>query len=189
MKRMQKDNQHLFLPVLHASRLELRPITLWDAEDMYDYAKQQLTTKYLLWHPHKDIFETREHISHMKDGYQKGNCYDFALALKENGKMIGTCGFVYVDQENKKAEVGYVLHPAHWNKGLGTEALRAVIDFGFNSLDLRRIEARYMVENIASATVMKKAGMSFEGILRKALFVKGKHRDIGIYSILKEEHK
>ena len=187
MKEAKNAEQIEVLPVLNTKRLQLRPITLWDAEDMYAYAKQELTTKYLLWCPHKDIFETREHIAYMKEGYKRGSCYDYAVIYKETDTMIGTCGFVYVDKENKKGEVGYVLNPAYWNKGLITEALLTVIDYGFNTLDLRRIEARYMVENTASAAVMKKAGMSFEGVLRKFLFVKGKHRDIGVYSILKEE--
>lgn len=187
MRTVKESKESTFLPTLTTKHLILRCISMWDAEDMYDYAKEEQTTEYLLWSPHKSLTETREHIAFMKDGYRKGTCYDYAVILSESDTMIGTCGFVYVDNENKKAEVGYVLHPQHWGKGYGTEALQAVIDYGFHTLDLHRIEARYMIENIASRTVMKKAGMTFEGVLRKSLFVKGKFRDIGVCSILRSE--
>ena len=85
--------------------------------------------------------------------------------------------------------MGYVLHPLYWNCGYGTEALNAILSYGFSNLDLRRIEARYRIENKASLSIMKKVGMQEEGILRKSLYVKGKYRDIGICSILKEEYK
>lgn len=63
-----------------------------------------------------------------------------------------------------------------------------VIKFGFEKMNLTRIQAKCMVENIGSARVMEKIGMSFEGIMRKGLFAKGKHQDIRMYSILKEEY-
>ncbi|PET38233.1 hypothetical protein CN514_24225 [Bacillus sp. AFS001701] len=68
-----------------------------------------------------------------------------------------------------------------------TEAANEVIKFGFNNMDLVRIQARCFVENNGSARVMEKTGMSFEVIIRKGMFVKGKHQDIKIFSILKEE--
>ena len=184
-----KSSQKADLPTLSTERLILRPLTLWDAEDMFEYAHQELTTKYLLWHPHTNISQTIEHIAHIKKNYTFGNSYDFAIELKESGKMIGTCGFVYIDEANKNAEVGYVLHPSYWNQGFATEALNTVIKYGFDKLALSRIEARFIAENTASAAVMKKCGMTFEGISKKSLKVKGKLRDIGVYSILKDNLK
>lgn len=83
--------------------------------------------------------------------------------------------------------MGYVISQDYWNKGIATEAANEVIKFGFNEMDLVRIQARCVVENIGSARVMEKAGMSFERIIRKGILMKGKHRDLKIYSILNEE--
>lgn len=75
----------------------------------------------------------------------------------------------------------------YWGMGIATEAVKELFKFGFNNMELIRIQARCFVENIGSARVMEKSGMSFEGINRKSMFVKGKHHDLKMYSILKEE--
>ena len=91
------------------------------------------------------------------------------------------------NQNHKIAEIGYVISKDYWGKGLTTEVAKELVKFGFEEMDLVRVQARCDVENIASARVMEKAGMTFEGIIRKGIFVKGEHRDLKMYSILKEE--
>ena len=91
--------------------------------------------------------------------------------------------------EHARAELGYVLSREHWGKGLMPEAVRAVMAFGFEKLSLNRIQARCIAENLASARVMEKAGMTFEGTLRESEFIKGAYRDIKLYSILRREYR
>ena len=86
-----------------------------------------------------------------------------------------------------RAEIGYALARKYWGQGLMTEAVRAMLDYGFNLLRLNRIEARCDVENIASWRVMEKAGMKFEGVLRQNIFLHGRPRDARMYGILREE--
>lgn len=74
-------------------------------------------------------------------------------------------------------------------RGIVTEAAKAVIAFGFEEMDLVRIQAKCLIENVGSARVMEKVGMSYEGLIRKGLLVKGAHHDLKLYSILREEHK
>ncbi|MBE6613159.1 MAG: GNAT family N-acetyltransferase, partial [Ruminococcaceae bacterium] len=102
-------------------------------------------------------------------------------------KMIGTCGFTTLDFANNAAEVGYVLNPAYWGMGIAPEAVRRVIDFGFRELNVHRIEAKYMVENARSRRVMEKVGMTFEGVKRASMYIKGEYRDIGYCAILADE--
>jgi ribosomal-protein-alanine N-acetyltransferase len=109
----------------------------------------------------------------------------WGIELKENGKFIGTVHFVWWQPEHHSAEIGYVLSKKYWGKGLITEAARAIISFGFENMNLVRIQARCFVKNKASERVMQKLGMSFEGISRKAMYVKGEHKDLKVYSILK----
>ena len=105
----------------------------------------------------------------------------------EDGRVIGTCGFTSLNFSSDSAETGYVLARDCWGQGYAAEALMRVIDFGFERLGLNRIEAKYMVDNPASKRVMEKCGMKFEGVLRASMKVKGKYRDIGVCSILKDE--
>ena len=101
--------------------------------------------------------------------------------------MIGTCGFTCFDFPNNSAEIGYVINPDFHGQGIATEVSARVIRYGFEMLALERIECKFMMENRASLRVMEKIGMTFEGIRRSGMLVKGEYRNIGVCSILKEE--
>ena len=102
--------------------------------------------------------------------------------------MIGTCGFTRFHYEADSAEIGYVIHPSYWGRGIATEAVDAVIRFGFQRLELNRIEARFMEGNTASRRVMEKNGMSFEGMMRQSMYIKGEYRNVGVCSVLRREY-
>ena len=102
--------------------------------------------------------------------------------------MIGTCGFTSFSIENNSAEIGYVLNKNFWGKGIAPKVARMVMEYGFVELGLNRIEAKYMVENDSSRRVMEKCLMTSEGVLRSAIYSKNRYRDIGVYSILREEY-
>jgi len=175
------------MPELHTERLLLRKMSVSDCADMYEYAQRPEVTKYLLWSPHPDMQSTKSYLESVQKEYKKGAFHDWAIVYKENNKMIGTVGFTRVDLNNRTGEVGYVLNPAYWGKGIAREAVKEVIAYGFSMLNLERIEARYMEGNAASLAVMKACGMTYEGMFRKLLYVKGLFRNIGICSILREE--
>lgn len=174
-------------PILETPRLILRKISLEDAQDIFDYAKDPEVSKYVSWEPHKSIEDSIKFIEYMLNKYEKEGYGDWGIEYKENKKLIGTCGFIWWDRKNYKAEIGYVLSREYWNQGLMTEAVREVIKFGFERMFLNRIQARCKVENIASEKVMQKIGMKFEGILREDVFVKGRFWDMKLYSILRKE--
>ena len=102
--------------------------------------------------------------------------------------MIGTCGFSKIDFSNNVGEIGYVINPDFHGKGFATEAASRIIAFGFDKLDFHRIEAKFIVGNDASFSVMKKCGMTYEGAMRGGMLIKGKYCDIGICSILNNEY-
>ena len=176
------------LEKLETPRLLLRRIAAADLEDVYDYAHDPRTSEYLLWSPHETRFFTRNYLQYLGKAYAKGDFHDFAVVLKESGKMIGTAGYTTIDEKHRRAEIGYVLHPDFWGKGIAAEAAEALLAFGFREMRLHRIEAHYMVENTRSRRVMEKCGMHFEGVLQGSMFVKGEYRDIGICAILREEY-
>ncbi|MBQ5648645.1 MAG: GNAT family N-acetyltransferase [Clostridia bacterium] len=174
------------MPQLYTDRLILRRMTKRDAADMYEYSHLSEVTEYLLWHPHSSIDHTKTYLSYLEKDYRMGNFYDWGVTLRDSGKLIGTCGFTTIDTVNMCGEIGYVLNPSYWGNGIACEAVDAVMQFGFD-LRLHRIEAKYIIGNERSRRVMEKCGMTFEGIRRSSMFVKGQYRDIGVCSILSHE--
>lgn len=175
-------------PELHTERLTLRKLLPRDKGDMFEYARDPEVTRFLTWLPHHSEAYTHSYLTYVQSQYRAKKFYDWAVTCKDSGKMIGTCGFTNIDEKNLCGEVGYVIAPLYQNRGLATEAVREVIRFGFEELSLERIEARYMVGNNASRAVMEKCGMSFEGVLRRSLYVNDRFVDVGVCSILRSEY-
>lgn len=172
-------------PNIEAARLLLRPITMEDIDAMFHYASDREVTRYTLWDTHESIRETEKHIAETMEKYKNGNHYDWAVELKTTRSMIGTCGIPLFDLKNRHGEAGYVLAKEHWNRGYGTELLKCLIDFAFNDLDLLCLSARCCAKNLASERIMIKAGMTFEGLLKKRVICRGIHHDMKSYSICK----
>ncbi len=177
------------LPELTTPRLTLRRMAVSDTFDMYEYASRQDVTKYLTWYPHPDRDYTREYLQYLGNRYSAGMFYDWAVIYEPDCKMVGTCGFTSFNCASDSAEVGYVLNPEYWGKGIATEALRRVLRFGFEELRLHRIEARFIEGNDRSRRVMEKVGMQFEGIRREAMLIKGSYLNIGVCAILQLDWK
>lgn len=175
------------IPVITSERLVLRKMRVDDYEDMYDYSKRDDVTKYLLWSPHPNKNHTKKYLEYIKTRYDEGEFYDWAVELKSEKHMIGTCGFTSFDFSNNSAEVGYVINPVYHGNGYAPEALLEVMAFGFLVLKLHRIEARYMDGNDASRRVMDKLGMRYEGCARSSMFVKGEYKSIHTCAMLSDE--
>ena len=176
------------IPTLETDRLILRGMRVSDAEDMYDYACRPSVTQYLTWNPHTDITETREYLTYVGQRYRTGDFYDWAVVDRESGRMIGTCGFTSFSCPHDSAEIGYVLNPSFQGRGLATEAVRRVLDFGFTELGLHRIEAHFMEGNHASRRLMERVGMTFEGYARESMRIKGRFCTVGTCAVLRHEY-
>ncbi len=161
---------------------------VYDAEDMYEYAHLGEVTQYLTWNEHPNLAYTRRYLEYIKEQYSNGEFFDWALILKDSGKMIGTCGFTSFDIPNNSAEIGYVINPAYRGHGYAPEAVLAVMRFGFMELNLHRITARFISGNSASLAVMKKCGMRYEGCAKSSMYIKGVYRDIHTCAILSSEY-
>lgn len=175
------------IPTIETPRLCLRRMKVSDGRDMYAYACRDSVTRFLLWDPHPDAAYTKKYLNMLQGLYRTGDFYDWGVEWKQTGKLIGTCGFTSFDLPNEKGEIGYVLSPDFWGMGIAAEAVMAVMEFGFHTLSLHRIEARYIYGNDRSRRVMEKCGMHYEGIARGLMLIKGEHRDIGICAILRRE--
>lgn len=183
-------SQSLFqnFPTLETDRLILRKLTKEDATDIFQYASDDEVARYVTWDSHKTVEDTYQFLQFAFDRYEAGQVAPWGIVYKADGKMIGTIDFLYWDQVHRRSEIGYVLAKPYWGQGIMTEAASKLLDFGFHKMELQRIEARCFVENIGSERVMQKIGMTYEGTLRKLMFIKGSFRNLKIYSILREEY-
>ena len=175
-------------PQLETRRLILRRMKKTDYRDMYDYASREDVTRYLTWYPHPNLMYTLRYLSYIATRYRAGEFYDWAVIWKENRKMIGTCGFTAFHYEHNSAEIGYVLHPDYWGKGVAAEAVRAILEVGFLTLNLHRMEARFMEGNDRSRRVMEKVGMTFEGMQRDAMYIKENYITVGTCALLADDY-
>ena len=109
---------------------------------------------------------------------------NFAIRFKDNGELIG-CIALYTELSHNRAMVGFWLTPIFWNKGIMSEALIRVIDYGLNVMKLNRIEGHHLAGNDASAKVMLKSGMLLEGIFKARVVKDGLVFDTHHYGIIK----
>ena len=178
----------LKMPEMESERLKFRSIKKKDVNDIFEYASDPRTSKFLMWDPHDSLEYTKKFIEIVLSNYKSGEYNDWAIIYKENQKMIGTCGFTNIDAENSNVEIGYVLNPKYWNMGIATEVVQRVVEFAFENMKVNRVEAKFLFGNDASLAVMEKIGMKFEGYNREALLVKGTYKTVGVSSILRREY-
>jgi RimJ/RimL family protein N-acetyltransferase len=127
-----------------------------------------------------------EWLEHSTKAFTDGVGYQWMIVTRE-GLLIGNVG-MGINHKHNRAGLGYWLDKPAWGKGYTTEAVRRVIQFGFDELKLNRIYAECFVDNVASARVMEKAGMSYEGLLRQMyLHLSSGYKDVKLYAILREE--
>ncbi|MBR3119588.1 MAG: GNAT family N-acetyltransferase [Oceanobacillus sp.] len=184
---MIKEDTYSDLPKIETERLILRKITKQDVPDMYAYCSDPEVTRFVTWNPHQSLADTEAFVEFILNNYKKKSLAPWGMEYKKTGKIIGTVDLASWNPTHQSAEIAYCIHQGYWGCGLTTEAAKSVIAFGFSNMDLIRIQARCFVANIGSERVMEKLGMTFEGIIRKGMLVKGKHEDLKLYSILKEE--
>ncbi len=174
-------------PILECDRIILRKMDRSFADDMFEYASNPAVTKYLTWDVHPNRRFSYNYLGYVNSRYRTGEFFDWAITMRDSGKMIGTCGFTRFNFSSYSAEIGFVLNPKYWGYSIAPEASRRVIRFGFDTLELHRIEARYMENNIQRRRVMEKSGMTFEGIYRDMMLVRGQFVSVGVCSILRSE--
>lgn len=120
------------------------------------------------------------------EGWRQDDAYVFAIIENASGQFAGCMG-IHPEPAHHRAIVGYWIGLPFWGRGLATAALRLIIQFGFESLQLNRIAAGHFPQNPASGRVMQKANMRYEGTLRGALLHRGEFKDEALYAILRED--
>lgn len=158
--------QHKGTNSIETLRIVLQRFKEEDAEDMfYNWASDPVVCEFLSWGPHSNISVSKKRIKDWLMNYEYEETYNWAIYLKNSKEVIGSISVEVFDDNAESCEVGYCLSRKHWNYGLMTEALRAVMHYLFFEIGYQRIQAKHDILNPASGRVMQKAGMQFEGIL------------------------
>lgn len=171
---------------LETSRLILSRILPKDAEDMFhNWASDPEVTRYMTWNPHKSVGITREIIEGWVNGYDNPNFYHWVIRLKDSGMAIGTISLLDVSDARLSCEMGYCVGRNWWHQGYTSEAASAVLKFAIEQVGFVRVQAEHCGSNPHSGGVMRKIGMSCEGVRRKA-FVTNEEtlEDLYLYSFV-----
>lgn len=176
-------------PVLYTDRLELRKITPEDAKEIFELRSSDEVMKYIDIPKMKSITEAIVKINWFNELLLNKQAIHWAITMKVNRKLIGSVLLKKIDLENHRAEIGYMLHPDFWRKGIVHETLSAILDFGFFNLNFHSIEAVINPENIASEKILEKNGFVKEAHFKENFYFEGQFLDSAVYSLLKSNYK
>lgn len=175
-----------FLPFqnLESERLLLRQITPDDVNEIFALRSNPETMKYIP----RPLATTKDdamgHIKMIQDKIVSNEGINWAITEKGNPKMIGIIGHYRIRWEHFRSEIGYMLLPEHQGKGIITEAIQLLVDYGFNEMKMHSLEAIIDPENTASARVLEKNNFVKEAHFKENEFYDGKFLDAVVYSLL-----
>ena len=174
---------------LQTNRLVFREVSTDDLNNIHQLHSLPETDEFNTLGIPNSIQDTETIISDWlaEQNVKPQTSYTFCLELVGTKQFIGLIALNIGKPKYRSAEVWYKIDSKYWGKGYATEALTALLDFGFNNLKLHRIEAGCAVENIASIKVLEKVGMTREGMKRKKLPIRGDWKDNYFYAILDED--
>jgi ribosomal-protein-alanine N-acetyltransferase len=169
---------------LHTERLHLRKMKVSDSSNLFKIWSDPDVTKFMNVSCFTNENQAKEMINLLDDLSRDSKAIRFSIIKKESNEIIGSCGYNSLDFENEKAEIGYDIAKSFWGRGYASEAISSLLDYGFSSLKLNRIEAKADPGNVNSIKLLQKLNFTFEGTLRQYEKIEGKFNDLNIYSKL-----
>jgi len=150
---------------METDRLILRRLSLADRDDIFEYSSDKEVNKHLVAKPYKSKEDAEKFIKSAIQKYQDG-LLSLAMEHKQEKRVVGTI-YLPIEYGEKRGELGFILNKKYWGKGLTLEASRRLLEFGFNDLQLNRIQAMCSSENKSCQNVLQKLHMLYEGTLRQ----------------------
>lgn len=175
---------------LETPRLILRKFAKNDAKNAFrHWCGDKEVTPYLKWHYHLHPLQTEQTLEYWVREYRDPFCFHWAITLKSTGDIIGGISLAVKDKFDENGELGYSLGSSYWRQGYGMEAAKAVLDYAFCTIGFHRIEAVCACENTASAHLLQRLGMQYEGRHRQLCRLStGSFADCFSYSMLSEDY-
>jgi [ribosomal protein S5]-alanine N-acetyltransferase len=172
-------------PVLTTQRLLLRKITNEDTPEVFFMRSDPTMLQYVHREPVTSLQEAKDFITRITTDIDTNTAILWGIALQENpAVLIGNICYWRLVREHHRAEIGYMLHPGYWKKGIMKETLLKVLDYGFNVLQLHSVEARIDPANTASAALLEAAGFVREAYFKEDFLSRGIFMDTAVYSLV-----
>lgn len=159
-----------------------KAFSLEDLEAIHEFASNEKVSKFIGWQLMKDLDETRAFVEKLVKRIEVGTHMYANIMEIETGRIIGTAMLFDFDKEANHAEIGYVLDESAWGKGYGTETVKLLSDFAFETLMCRKLYARVVHVNMGSAKVLEKNKFVLEGRLKDHYLIDGDYYDSLIYA-------
>ena len=174
---------------LETERLLLRRVSIDDLNEILELRGNPETMKFIPRPLVKTEEDALNHFKMIDEKIEKNEGINWAITVKGNPKLIGIIGHYRIQPENHRCEIGYMILPQYNGQGIVTEAIKIVLEYGFEDMNMHSIEAVIDPDNIASERVLQKNGFIKEAHILENEYYDGKFWDTVIYSILKRNFK
>jgi len=172
-------------PTLQTERLIIRPWQRSDANEMFEYASDHEVTRLAMWRKHTSVEESIRDIAEAICRYEKHSWMYLGIEHRADRKFIGSVGFVEWNRTDQRAELAFALNRNYWNRGIMTEACRAVLQFGWDEMQLHRVEAKCIATNLASIAILTRLGFVPEGLRKEAAWLDHSYTDVVEWGLLR----
>jgi ribosomal-protein-alanine N-acetyltransferase len=174
-------------PILTTNRLCLREIQPMDAEALFANRSDPEVMEFFGEEPYQSLEDAHALIEETHVRYYQRRAILWGITLKGEDTIIGTCTFFQFGPHFHYAEIGYELQRAYWRQGIMSEAISAILDYGFIELEFHRVEANTDPENMRSKNLLLKLGFTYEGNLRERYFFRNSFLDEHRFGLLTDE--
>jgi len=174
-------------PNIITPRLCLRAISLDDTQAYYKMLKNEAVVKYYGLYPISSDDFAKWLIERYQIGFKEMKYIRWSITDINTQAFMGTCGYQSMNEFNSKAEISYDLAPEYWHRAYMTEAIFAILQWGFDEFGLNRVEAMIYPGNIASEKLILRLGFKKEGLLREYAYFRDTYTDLNLFSLLKKE--
>jgi RimJ/RimL family protein N-acetyltransferase len=175
------------LPRIEAARIRLRHLEESDTDSLFEIFSDREAMRFWSTPPFTIRDEAAQLLAEIHDNFRQKTLFQWGIAQKSDDRVIGTTTLFRLDEQSRRAEIGYILNRCFWGSGYIHEALTALLDFAFGQLRLNRIEADIDPRNQASQRVVERLGFRREGHLRERWIVGGERQDTLFYGLLESD--
>jgi len=175
------------LPTIDGNRVRLRQLSAADLDDLHRVFSDATAMRYWSRPAFVDLAETRDYLAAIDAGRQRGDLLQWGIEHVGQARIIGTTTLFYIDREQGRAEIGYILQSSYWGQGLANEALTAVLRHARDQMGMRRIDADVDPRNAASLRCIERLGFVREGFARERWVVAGEVQDSVLLGLLTRE--
>lgn len=177
------------IPTLTTGDISLRTIDERDIAALFSLFSHEKVVRFMDIEKFVNVSEAVQLISFFREKLASGEGMRWAITINGRNELIGTCGFHHINRTHYKMELGYDLLPSYWGKGIMTNSIHRLLQYGFEELQMNRIEAYVDPANINSYRLLQRLGFEQEGLVREAFFQKGKFVNAFITSLLQKDYR